>query len=99
MEPEDTGAHVLAWLEYGDGVVMVGHSEHEVHNIFSPKEVDHITCIVNVKVTDVEGHYEQAKAAGATITMELCDAFWGGQRYEALDLEGHKWHFFSTPTA
>ena len=98
MEPEDTGAHVLAWLEYGDGVVMIGHSEHEVHKIYSPQEVDHITCVVNVKLVDVDGHYEKAKAAGAEITMEICDAFWGGRRYEALDLEGHKWHFFSEPS-
>ena len=27
------------------------------------------------------------------ITMELQDAFYGERRYEATDLEGHRWHF------
>jgi hypothetical protein len=25
--------------------------------------------------------------------MPLEEMFWGGRRYEALDLEGHRWHF------
>jgi uncharacterized glyoxalase superfamily protein PhnB len=25
--------------------------------------------------------------------MELDDAFFGERRYEATDLEGHRWHF------
>ena len=25
--------------------------------------------------------------------MELQDAFYGERRYEATDLEGHRWHF------
>jgi uncharacterized glyoxalase superfamily protein PhnB len=25
--------------------------------------------------------------------MELDDAFYGERRYEATDLEGHRWHF------
>ena len=33
--------HVLAWLEHGDGVVMVGHVEHEIHGIHSPRETGH----------------------------------------------------------
>ena len=32
-------------------------------------------------------------AEGADITMELDDAFFGERRYEATDLEGHRWHF------
>lgn len=93
MGGETPDDHMLAWLEYGDGVVMIGHSEHDVHKIYSPGEVGHITCMVNVTVDDIDAHYAQAQAAGATITMEINDAFWGDRRYEALDPEGHKWHF------
>ena len=32
-------------------------------------------------------------AEGADITMALDDAFYGERRYEATDLEGHRWHF------
>ena len=85
---------MLAWLEYGDGVVMIGHAEHEMHDISSPQETGQaITCIVNVSVDDVDAHYERAVAEGATITAELGDQFYGERRYEAVDPEGNKWHF------
>ena len=93
MGGETPDDHMLAWLEYGDGVVMIGHTEHEIHEVLSPQETGSRTCMLNVSVENVDAHYEQAKAAGATITMEINDAFYGERRYEALDLEGNKWHF------
>ncbi|MEY2468435.1 MAG: hypothetical protein QOF21_1133, partial [Actinomycetota bacterium] len=32
----------------------------------------------------------------AEITMPLEDAYYGSRRYEASDLEGHRWHFDET---
>jgi len=47
-----------------------------------------------VSVDDVDAHYEQARAAGATILSELEDNTGIGQRqYRAEDLEGHRWMF------
>jgi uncharacterized glyoxalase superfamily protein PhnB len=85
--------HILAWLEHGDGVVMVGHVQHDIHRIHSPREVGHATVMLNVTVDDVDAHYERAVAEGATITMEVNDAFYGERRYECDDLEGNRWHF------
>jgi RNA polymerase sigma-70 factor (ECF subfamily) len=93
MGGETADDHMLAWLEYGDGLVMIGHAEHEVHEISSPQETGNRTCMLNVSVDDVDAHYERAAAEGATITMELNDAFYGERRYEATDPEGNKWHF------
>jgi uncharacterized glyoxalase superfamily protein PhnB len=90
---EGMAGGVLAWLEYGDGIVMLGRSEHETHGIYSPSEVGHATCMLNVHVDDVEAHYRRAVAEGAVITMELNDAFYGERRYEAEDPEGNRWHF------
>jgi len=84
---------ILAWLVHGDGVVMIGRVEHEVHDISSPSETGSFTCMLNVAVDDIDAHCERARAAGARITMEPEDAFYGYRRYEALDIEGHKWHF------
>ena len=84
---------VLAWLEHGDGVVMVGHVNHDVHKIHSPAENGVATCMLNVSVDDVDAHFDRAKTAGALITMELNDAFYGERRYEAEDPEGNRWHF------
>jgi RNA polymerase sigma factor (sigma-70 family) len=93
MGGETPDDHMLAWLDHGDGVVMIGHAEHEIHKVYSPREVGNITCMLNVSVEDVDAHYAQAVAAGAEITMEINDAFYGERRYEALDPEGNKWHF------
>jgi uncharacterized glyoxalase superfamily protein PhnB len=43
--------------------------------------------------SDVDGHCERARAAGATIAMEPEDQFYGERCYIALDLEGHPWTF------
>jgi PhnB protein len=83
----------LAWLEIGDGVVMIGRSGEDHHGLYSPLETGVTTAMVNVYVRDVDAHYQRAKTEGASIVMELEDMFWGDRRYEALDLEGHRWHF------
>ena len=84
---------VLAWLELGDGVVMIGRSGEDRHGLHSPAEAGVITAMVNAYVHDVDAHYRRARAEGARIVTELEDMFWGDRRYEALDLEGHRWHF------
>jgi PhnB protein len=89
--PDDS---MLAWLELGDGVVMIGRAEHDLHRIYSPREVGgQATAMVNVAVHDIDAHYAHSVSEGADITMELEDAFYGYRRYEATDLEGHRWHF------
>jgi len=94
MEGQAEGWGTLAWLELGDGVVMIGRAGAEHHDIFSPRETGgRVTCMINVYVDDVDAHYERAVAEGADIVMEINDAFYGFRRYEARDLEGHKWHF------
>jgi PhnB protein len=84
---------MLAWLEIGDGVVMIGRAGEDHHGLFSPLEAGVTTAMVNVYVADIDSHYRRAKAEGARIVMELEDMFWGDRRYEALDPEGHRWHF------
>lgn len=85
--------HILAWLQIGTGVVMVGHANTDVHLIHSPQDAGLTTVMLNVYVPDVDAHYEHAQREGADITVELRDAFWGERTYEARDLEGHQWHF------
>jgi uncharacterized glyoxalase superfamily protein PhnB len=87
---------MLAWLEFDDGVVMIGRADeavHRIHRIYSPREVGQATTMTNVSVHDIDTHYARAVAEGAEITMPLQDAFYGFRRYEVSDLEGHRWHF------
>jgi PhnB protein len=96
MGSGDDEEGMLAWLEFGDGVVMIGRATaaaRDVHHLYSPGDVGHATVMINVAVNDIDSHYEHAVAAGATITMPIEDAFYGFRRYEADDLEGHHWHF------
>jgi uncharacterized glyoxalase superfamily protein PhnB len=57
--------------------------------------------MLTVYVDDVDAHYERAKAAGATIELELTTYPWGDRRYQAIDPEGHHWgfaqHMFDAP--
>ena len=92
----DDDEGMLAWLEFGDGVVMIGRATEaarEVHHLYSPGDVGHATVVIQVTVNDIDAHYEHARAEGAAITMPIEDAFYGYRRYEADDLEGHHWHF------
>ena len=89
--------HMLAWLDFGDGVVMIAAAGPEHHDISSPLDTGgRFTAMINVYVHDIDAHYARAVDQGATIVMALEDAFYGFRRYEALDLEGHKWHFFES---
>lgn len=83
----------LAWLELGDGVVMIGRAGAERHGLSSPADLGGLTAMINVYVPDVDAHFARASAAGARVVSPLEDMFWGERRYEALDLEGHRWHF------
>jgi len=87
------GDTMLAWLRAGTGVVMVGHANEEIHQISSPQTVGKTTVQMMVYVDDIDAQYAHAVAEGANITMPIQDAFYGERRYEATDLEGHRWHF------
>lgn len=96
MGSGDDEEGMLAWLEFGDGVVMIGRATaaaRDVHHLYSPGEVGHATMMINVAVNDINSHYQHVLAQGATVTMPIEDAFYGYRRYEADDLEGHHWHF------
>ena len=88
--------HMLAWLEFGEGLVMISHSNEEIHRIHSPLDLGHTTTMINVEVHDIDRHYAHAVAEGADVTMPIEDAYYGARRYEATDLEGHRWHFDET---
>jgi uncharacterized glyoxalase superfamily protein PhnB len=84
---------MLAWLELGNGLVMIGRSGADRHGLASPADAGVTTAMVNADVPDVDAHHRRAVAAGARIVAEPEDMLWGDRRYEALDLEGHRWHF------
>jgi uncharacterized glyoxalase superfamily protein PhnB len=51
------------------------------------------TQFMRISVEGIDAHFARAKAAGAHITQEPTDQFYGDRTYRALDLEGHVWNF------
>lgn len=67
---------------------------HRAHCTAAAKwsEVPWVINGVLVYVDDVDAHYAQAKAAGATLLSPIEGGF-PGRRYRAEDLEGQRWMF------
>lgn len=74
--------------------VMLASAYREL-GFASPLDLGGVHSQLHVCVDDVDLHYEQAKAAGATIATPPKDQH-GQRMYRAMDLEGHRW-IFSTP--
>jgi uncharacterized glyoxalase superfamily protein PhnB len=87
LHENDDGAIGHAELRYGDGVVMLGTAGQ------GDARFDTGRNVVYVVVDDPDAHYEQAKAAGAEIVMELTDQDYGSRDYAAEDPEGNVWSF------
>ncbi|MEO6518340.1 MAG: VOC family protein [Pseudoxanthomonas sp.] len=88
-----------AQLTFGNGMVMLGSTDHGSEwgrQIVQPEHIDlretQSPCVI---VTDAEAHYARAKAAGALIVLELADQEYGGRGYACKDPEGHLWWFGS----
>jgi PhnB protein len=79
-----------AEIEIGDSVVMLADTFPEAATK-PPKELGGTTSSVFLYVDDVDAVVQRAVAAGATVTMEVADQFWG-DRFGALrDPFGHSW--------
>jgi uncharacterized glyoxalase superfamily protein PhnB len=77
----------------GRGRIMIGAQWADWTS--SPAGLDgRNTQTVHVQLPGgLDEHFEQARAAGATIAAEPSDEFYGDRTYRAVDLEGHRWTF------
>lgn len=85
------GNLVHSQMAFGNGYVMIGQEWSADHQ--SPKSVDgKNTQSVSIEIdTDIDAHFERAKAAGAVIYAEPETQFYGDRTYRCRDLEGHIW--------
>jgi uncharacterized glyoxalase superfamily protein PhnB len=91
MEGPD-GKIMHAEMELKDAVIMMGPTTDE-QGQSSPQNLPAVNQSLYMYVDDVDGHFQQAKAAGAKIMLEPSDMFWGDRMYYAQDCEGHHWNF------
>ena len=82
-----------AEMSHGDGVVMIGNEW--VDWAKSPASVGgKNTQRIHVRLeSGIDEHCAHARQAGARITMEPTDQFYGDRTYSAQDHEGHYWTF------
>jgi PhnB protein len=86
----EEGKVVHTAMLIGSGSIMMGCPSVDYKN---PKKLGQATQNLYVYVDDVDQHFKNAKAEGATILSELEDTFYGDRRYGVEDLEGHNWYF------
>jgi PhnB protein len=96
------GAKERARMETPDG--KIGHAELEIGDFLvmlsdpfpgtttrSPKELGGTSVGIFLYVEDVDAFVKRAADAGATITMEVADQFWGDRFGSVQDPFGHSW--------
>ncbi|MET0193341.1 MAG: VOC family protein [Hyphomicrobiaceae bacterium] len=92
----DDGSVLYANLTCGGHMVMVLPVDDSALGQFfkQPYEVGGVetqTCYI--VVDDADAHYRTAKAAGASIVLDISDDDLGGRGYACRDPEGHIWSF------
>jgi uncharacterized glyoxalase superfamily protein PhnB len=79
-----------AQMQIGDTWIML---ESARAGRDSPAQLGRRTQYLTVFVSDVQAHYAQARAAGATIVEDLNETAYGERQYGVEDPEGHLWLF------
>ena len=79
-----------AELEIGDSLVMLSDPFPQA-STRPPKELDGTSASVFMYVDDVDAVVNKAVEAGATVTMEVEDQFWGDRFGTVTDPFGHVW--------
>ena len=79
-----------AELEIGDSLVMLSDPFPQA-STRTPKELGGTTASVFLYVEDVDAVVKRAVDAGATVTMEVADQFWGDRFGTITDPFGHSW--------
>jgi PhnB protein len=79
-----------AELEIGDSRIMLSDPFPQ-SSTRPPKELSGTSASVFMYVEDVDAVVKRAVDAGATVTMEVADQFWGDRFGSITDPFGHSW--------
>jgi PhnB protein len=88
--PGPDGLIAHAELQIGDSLVMLSDPFPQSSSR-SPKELGGTTSGIFMYVEDVDAVVKQAVEAGATVTVEVEDMFWGDRFGTVMDPYGHSW--------
>lgn len=90
--PGPDGKIIHGELLHGNCTVMIGRPMPESGGK-TPSDLGGSPTTVYVYVKDVDGLATRARAAGAQVTRELKDEFWGDRCCGFADPDGHQWYF------
>jgi len=79
-----------ATIQIGDSRIMLNDEFPEM-NCKGPRAFGGSPASLHVYVEDADVIFEQAVAAGATVTMPIGDMFWGDRYARIVDPFGHTW--------
>jgi len=79
-----------AELKIGDSLVMLSDPFPQASTT-PPKELGGTSSSIFMYVEDVDAVVQKAVDAGATVTMEVEDQFWGARYGAVRDPFGHQW--------
>jgi PhnB protein len=88
--PLPNGKVMYVELWFGDSPVMVA-DEFPEFGILSPLAIGGTPVVLHIFTENVEGAWQRAVEAGATVVGPLQDQFWGDRQGQLLDPFGHKW--------
>jgi PhnB protein len=88
--PAPNGKIGHAEIEIGDSILMLSDPFPQ-STVRPPQELGGTTASIFMYVEDVDATVEQAVSAGATVTMEVQDMFWGDRFGSVSDPYGHTW--------
>jgi uncharacterized glyoxalase superfamily protein PhnB len=94
--PDDAGGVAHAELVHAGGMIMLGSAKNSEYGrvIRQPDQCDgFVTQSVYVITTQPDELYAKAKAAGASMIIELRDESYGSRGFTCRDREGHVWSF------
>jgi PhnB protein len=79
-----------AEIQIGDSIIMLTDTFPQ-STTRAPSELGGTTASIFLYVDDVDAVVEKAVKAGATVTMEVADQFWGDRFGSIKDPYGHSW--------
>ena len=88
--PAKDGKLMHACIRIGDSQVMLV-DESPSCGMLGPKSLKGSPVAIHLCVEDVDAFAARAVAAGAKITMEIADMFWGDRYGRLEDPFGHQW--------
>ena len=86
--PNGTIAH--AEIRIGDSLVMLSDPFPQ-SSVRPPKQLGGTSASLFMYVEDVDAVFKRAVDAGATVTTEVADQFWGDRFGSVTDPYGHLW--------